>query len=456
MKFKILLLIGMILFSLSSCIQEDTEAPQVGVVSFTGLNINTFNNNLGNSNSKLSDESQWKHILPLKLIITITNKFSGHEYEMILNPKYFLNSYQITLPYGEYSIEGEVTGNNVSNYLPFKIWGEFELKSNATDIILEGTTDYGLVTISDEYLKEAKLSEGKFSYSNESYYAYIKEGMQITIEIIEFFNNISFQKTINISRKNHYHFFLQIKETEEGQINFIELAIGPFTLISEGIEIEGESVTDASGNSYPIVKIGEQWWLAENLRSTKYCNGDTIFNPNHTYIMPYTNNNIPVMYLQKAFQSPKVTGYYTDDAILDPRNICPCDWHISTDEDWIELELYLGLPEEDIYKVTRGVDQMVGSKLKHTEIPNVDRDLGDATNESGFSAYYYSWFSGAEEEGGIPEQTYFYIDTYDDAHWYSPSKEKPLLGRTIKAFHTGISRFTLLDGNLYTARCVKD
>ena len=38
------------------------------------------------------------------------------------------------------------------------------------------------------------------------------------------------------------------------------------------------SVTDIDGNTYQIIKICDQWWMAENLRVTHYRNGDSIPN----------------------------------------------------------------------------------------------------------------------------------------------------------------------------------
>ncbi len=132
------------------------------------------------------------------------------------------------------------------------------------------------------------------------------------------------------------------------------------------------SVTDIDGNIYETVQIGSQIWMKENLRTTKYANGDVI--PNVTdgnqwsnlttgAWSCYSNNN----QIQNLFGN-----LYNWFAVADQRNICPTGWHVPSDVEWITLTDYLG------------GESVAGGKMKSTAIywqsPNQD-----ATNESGFS-----------------------------------------------------------------------
>ncbi|MCQ2337172.1 MAG: hypothetical protein MJ010_08365, partial [Paludibacteraceae bacterium] len=62
-----------------------------------------------------------------------------------------------------------------------------------------------------------------------------------------------------------------------------------------------EQVTDACGNTYPVVKIGEQYWMAENLRCNKYATKSEAYNASWL-----TNNTIPTS------EDYTYTPYYTD------------------------------------------------------------------------------------------------------------------------------------------------
>ena len=94
-------------------------------------------------------------------------------------------------------------------------------------------------------------------------------------------------------------------------------------------------IDERDGNTYKIVKIGQQTWMAENLN----------FNP---------SVNTPI-------DNPKGIAYKWDDAMVS----CPEGWHIPSDEEWIILEKFLGmLSSEYEYYGWRGTGVGVGDMLK--------------------------------------------------------------------------------------------
>jgi len=140
------------------------------------------------------------------------------------------------------------------------------------------------------------------------------------------------------------------------------------------------TVTDIDGNVYHTVKIGSQVWMVENLRVTRYSNGDTI--PCITGSVAWaTNGNADKTgigaYCSYDNDSSYILTYgllYNFFAASDDRNIAPAGWHVPADEEWQKLVDYLG------------GDFVAGGKLKevgtaHWKSPNVG-----ATDETGFSA----------------------------------------------------------------------
>ncbi len=122
------------------------------------------------------------------------------------------------------------------------------------------------------------------------------------------------------------------------------------------------TVEDIDGNTYKTVKIGEIEWMAENLKSTRYCNGDTIL---------FASRSDPYMYQdeqKRPWQELTVSAWsyyggnassrdihesraeinkyfgklYNWYAAIDQRNICPCGWRVPYEEDWNELIQNLG------------------------------------------------------------------------------------------------------------------
>lgn len=155
------------------------------------------------------------------------------------------------------------------------------------------------------------------------------------------------------------------------------------TPVNEGIiSYPGEGV-EFDGYFYPSVILGNnQEWMAENLQTTIYSNGDEIANavPNWaaaTYgIWGNLNNNSETLY-----PYGKHYNWYT---VIDPRNVCPSGWHVPSNDDWNSLLTYLdpttpGFPfEGQQNSIAGGMMKTVGGQ--YWTSPN-----GGATNESGFN-----------------------------------------------------------------------
>lgn len=158
--------------------------------------------------------------------------------------------------------------------------------------------------------------------------------------------------------------------------------------------------TDADGNNYPVVQIGSQIWMAENLKTTKYRNGDPINNvtDNTAWAGSSTgawcfNNNV-------AGNAAVYGRLYNNYAASDSRNISPVGWHLPTDAEWTKLTTFLG-------------GAIAGGKLKETGTTHWRSPNTGATNETGFTALpgnlrnqdgsfgiygYGSWWSSSKSD----------------------------------------------------------
>jgi len=149
---------------------------------------------------------------------------------------------------------------------------------------------------------------------------------------------------------------------------------------------ETGTVSDNEGNVYETIKIGDQWWTTENLRATKYRNGDPIqFITEDTL---WKNSTIgSYCTFDNIANNINVTGgLYNWYAVNNANSIAPEGWHIPTDAEWKMLEKHLGMSNNDLEKVNwRGSNE--AQKLKSTgqqEWVLYNNIL--PTNESGFSA----------------------------------------------------------------------
>ncbi|NQT26384.1 PKD domain-containing protein [candidate division KSB1 bacterium] len=138
---------------------------------------------------------------------------------------------------------------------------------------------------------------------------------------------------------------------------------------------ETGTVTDIDGNVYQTVKIGVQWWMAENLKVTHYNNGDAI--PNVTDNTEWDNltSGAYCNYNNDVTNIATYGRLYNFYTVKDARGIAPNGWHVSTEGDWEVLAHYLG-----------GAANEAGGKLKEAGFAHWNYPNNGATNESGFTA----------------------------------------------------------------------
>jgi uncharacterized protein (TIGR02145 family) len=199
-------------------------------------------------------------------------------------------------------------------------------------------------------------------------------------------------------------------------------------------QLEFSECIDKDNISYPIVKIGEQWWMAENLQTTKYNDGPAIPNvTNHTTWDALTSDAF-CWYNNIATYRSTYGALYNWFAV-NTGKLCPKGWHIPSITEWATLSDFLG-----------GTLQ-AGAKLKETGITHWLSSNTGATNESGFSGL----------PGGTHNNSGFYYINSTGFYWSSTeysatyARDYGMYANSVY-FQQGIDRkqFGL------SVRCVKD
>jgi uncharacterized protein (TIGR02145 family) len=204
------------------------------------------------------------------------------------------------------------------------------------------------------------------------------------------------------------------------------------------------TVTDIDGNVYKTVIIEGQEWMAENLKTTKYDNGDPI---------PLVTDNA-----QWSSLTAGAWSYYSNDANYndrygklynwhaadDSRNVCPAGWHVPSDEEWTALTDYLGGESVAGGKMkTRGTIQ-AGTGV--WQQPNTAAD-----NSSGFSGIPGGYRFGSGGFSFIGEMGFWWSTTIPEIR-----PERGVWGRYL-TYESGTAfrgHGPVLSG--FSVRCVRD
>lgn len=166
-------------------------------------------------------------------------------------------------------------------------------------------------------------------------------------------------------------------------------------------------VTDVEGNNYDSIAIGSQIWMTENLRVTKYRNGESILK---SEVAKWLDSETGELYTYETgdcctydYDEENVDTHgclYNWYAVNDSRQIAPLGWHVPSIAEWNVLFNFLG------------GELIVGDKLKEIGFNNWGSRKIGADNSSGFSAlpsgyrgfvgtfkglnYYCYWWAATE------------------------------------------------------------
>ena len=209
-------------------------------------------------------------------------------------------------------------------------------------------------------------------------------------------------------------------------------------------------VTDIDVNTYATVKIGDQWWMAENLATTRLNDGTAILelSDNSSWI---SNTSGAYCWYENDQESYKQSyGALYNYYIVENDKLCPDGWHVPYDFEWQELEQFLGMSESESAEFgRRGTDE--GGKLKAEGNTNWYEPNTGATNESGFTALPggYRYYSDGD----------FYELGSAGYFWGVELMEngdvRPVY-RELGSSHSAIARQRPWEESGYSVRCIRD
>lgn len=199
------------------------------------------------------------------------------------------------------------------------------------------------------------------------------------------------------------------------------------------------TITDTrDGNLYNTVTIGNQVWMAENLRYLpEVHNTGGEYGVPYYYVYGYTGTEVG--------EAKETANYSTYGALYSweaASTACPEGWHVPSDFEWDLLANYL-----------EGGDVGVGSKLKeagtdHWSAPDNPSNGGD--NQTGFTAL----------PGGFRVWSGAYNNLGNNGYWWSSTDNSDNTNhkwnRVLGYNYGHMNRQSMAKTNGYSVRCIKD
>lgn len=195
---------------------------------------------------------------------------------------------------------------------------------------------------------------------------------------------------------------------------------------------------------YRIIQIGNQWWMAENLRFIPEV--FPVFSNQGIYVYNYSGNSV-----DSAIQSSEYQSYGCLYNWEQAAQLCPSGWHLPSDQEWKQLEKTLGMKQSQLDSLNWRDSGEVGMKISKTDHFSCENS---ALSVQDFNAL----------PGGISFSTSFMEDTifgleHEMANFWTSTIENDgkAWARGISLMlHPGIGRTSLPLFFGLSVRCIRD
>ncbi len=184
----------------------------------------------------------------------------------------------------------------------------------------------------------------------------------------------------------------QIMKLQKNLSKILVIALTSTLLFFSGCKDDDQNIeivplTDIDGNVYTTVIIGDQEWMAENLKTTKYKNGTSIDLVTDNTAWENNTTSAFSWYGHDEAQYAQTFGALYNWQAVSTGMLCPDGWHVPSDEEWKILEMELGMSQAMANELNyRGTNE--GSKLAGSAFLWIDGNLENNSEfgTSGFSA----------------------------------------------------------------------
>ena len=206
-----------------------------------------------------------------------------------------------------------------------------------------------------------------------------------------------------------------------------------------------DSVMDIDGNIYWVIVIGDQVWMKENLKTTRFNDGVRIPNVKDNEEWGSSRKPAYCFFDNDSMVNREIYGALYNWYSVETGKLCPVGWHIPSDKEWTTLHKYLSEPVNG-----KGLNPRSGGKMKEKGVRHWLSPNTGADNSSGFSA-----LPAGTRGGG--NGTFRLIGRY--AGWWSTTQvlSTNALFRTISFASDEFNQdFGYLESTGFSVRCIKD
>lgn len=245
----------------------------------------------------------------------------------------------------------------------------------------------------------------------------------------------------------HAEIFMQYNEGDRlkitGYSGIYSTVVTDVPTESKDLSFEFIKCTDGDENNYPVVRIGDQIWMAENLKTSRYKNGTSI--PNVENGTEWANLSGPgYCWYDNDISNKNIYGGLYNWYAVNTGDLCPTDWHVPSDDEWHQMVLYIDvsaiLLEERESRTA--ADNLKETGITHWNYPNAGTDNTGFTALPGGYRRYTGEFGGTTDNGDWRTSTQYDATQVWYRYMFTNSGD---VYRKITNMQAG-----------YSVRCIKD